>query len=104
MKRAVYLKSARRDRRAILVYIVRRSQTVRVGQRFMKRMVDHLDHLASLPFEMDTSHSDLRLGLRSIAFENYVIFFQYQEDRFEVVNILEGHRDIPEYFSATESA
>jgi toxin ParE1/3/4 len=48
---------------------------------------------------MGVSRVDLAPDLRSAVFENYVIFFRYAEDRFEVVNILEGHRDIPEYFS-----
>ena len=29
-----------------------------------------------------------------------MIFFRYRDDTFEVVNILEGHRDIEEYFGA----
>jgi toxin ParE1/3/4 len=28
----------------------------------------------------------------------YVIFFRYEADRFEVLNILEGHRDIDAHF------
>jgi toxin ParE1/3/4 len=99
VRRATYLKSARADRRKILDYIIRNSQSVRVGQRFMQKLVAYCDHLASLPFQHGISRSDLRPGLRSSVFEAYVIFFQYADDRFEVVNILEGHRDIPEYFS-----
>ena len=51
---------------------------------------------------MGVSRSDLAPDLRSAVFENYVIFFRYIEDRFEVINILEGHRDIPNYFSTSE--
>jgi hypothetical protein len=31
-----------------------------------------------------------------------VIFFRYVADRFEVVSILEGHRDIESYFDERE--
>ena len=30
--------------------------------------------------------------------KGYVIFFRYADHRFEVVNILEGHRDIEAFF------
>ena len=65
----------------------------------MQKLAAHCDHLASLPFQIGKSRSELRPGLRSSVFEVYVILFQYHEDRLEVVNILEGHRDIPELFS-----
>jgi plasmid stabilization system protein ParE len=35
-----------------------------------------------------------RSDIRSVAFKSYVIFFRYVDDTFEVVNIIEGHRDI----------
>jgi hypothetical protein len=47
---------------------------------------------------MGVSSSDLAPELRSTVFQNYVIFFRYVEDRLEIINILEGHRDIPENF------
>lgn len=30
--------------------------------------------------------------------KGYAIFFRYEGGRFEVVNILEGHRDVEAYF------
>jgi len=36
--------------------------------------------------------------MRSFPYKGYVIFFRYVADRFEVVNILEGHRDIEAFF------
>jgi toxin ParE1/3/4 len=103
VRRAIFLDSAMADQSEILEYITHHSQSLRVGQRFMRKLYAHCDHLASLPFQMGISRSDLGQGLRCSAFEGYVIFFRYQQDRFEVVNILEGHRDIPEYFSETKA-
>jgi toxin ParE1/3/4 len=37
---------------------------------------------------------ELRTDIRSFPYGNYVIFFRYIEDRFEVVSILERHLDI----------
>lgn len=51
---------------------------------------------------MGKERPELAPNLRSIAFENYLIFFQYTRDRLEVVNIIEGHRDVPQYFSLTK--
>jgi toxin ParE1/3/4 len=43
---------------------------------------------------------ELRQEMRSFAFKSYVIFFRYEGDAFEVVNVLEGHRDIEAFFGA----
>jgi plasmid stabilization system protein ParE len=48
---------------------------------------------------MGTERPDLGPEVRSSAFEAYVVFFRYRGDHFEVVNIIEGHRDMPGYFS-----
>jgi hypothetical protein len=42
-----------------------------------------------------------RLVLLDSALANlgFIIFFRYLPDTFEVVNILEGHRDLPAYFT-----
>jgi toxin ParE1/3/4 len=47
---------------------------------------------------MGWARPELRSDIRSVAFKGYVIFFRYVGDRFEVVNILEGHRDILAHF------
>jgi toxin ParE1/3/4 len=40
----------------------------------------------------------LGAGIRSFSFKGLVIFFRYEGDTFQVVNVLEGHRDIIAYF------
>ncbi|MNY77174.1 hypothetical protein D3C86_2169900 [compost metagenome] len=47
---------------------------------------------------MGRPRPELRPDIRSFAVRRYVIFFRYIDDVFEVVNILEGHRDIDRYF------
>jgi toxin ParE1/3/4 len=54
--------------------------------------------LAALPGTMGLARPELLADLRSTPYGNYVIFFRYFGDAFEVVNILEGHRDIEGYF------
>ena len=38
-------------------------------------------------------------SLLSFPFRGYVIFFRYQAETFEVVNVLEGHRDFLSLFT-----
>ena len=42
---------------------------------------------------------DLLPGVRSFSQGNYLIFFRYEENRLEVVNVIEGHRDIAAHFA-----
>jgi toxin ParE1/3/4 len=47
---------------------------------------------------------DLRADIRSTPFKGYVIFFRYlpserEREILEIVNVLEGHRDLVGYFA-----
>lgn len=48
---------------------------------------------------MGRPRPELRPDMRSYAFRGYVIFFRYFGEVFEVVNILEEHRDIDSHFA-----
>ena len=52
---------------------------------------------------MGRARPEIRSDLRSASYKSYVIFFRYAADQFEVVNILEGHRDIIAYFDEIDS-
>ncbi len=47
---------------------------------------------------MGRPRSELLPELRSVAFRDYVIFFRYQGGDFQIVSIMEGHRDIEQHF------
>jgi plasmid stabilization system protein ParE len=51
---------------------------------------------------MGRARPELRHDLRSHPHKAYVIFFRYVGDVLEVVNVLEGHRDIDAFFSADQ--
>lgn len=99
MRQASFLASANGDLRKLRIYLTEASGSRAVSRRFVSRLKAYCHHLATLPFQMGVSRVDLAPDLRSAVFESYVIFFRYAEDRLEIINILEGHRDIPEYFS-----
>ena len=42
------------------------------------------------------------MGCAASHFGGYVIFFRYKGDVLEIVNVLEGHRDIDAYFAADD--
>ncbi len=103
MPRLVYLASARRDLLAILDYITRESGSLTISRRFTEELRGQCAKLAALPGTLGRARPELRPDVRSFAFGSYVFFFRYNEDRFEVVNILEGHRDIVAYYEDDKS-
>jgi plasmid stabilization system protein ParE len=51
-----------------------------------------------LPGTLGRQRPELGGELRSFAFKGYVIFFRSTAGRFEVINVIEGHRDIGALF------
>ena len=98
MRQLVYLAAARRDLADILEYITRESGSLTVGRGFVDLLRMQCRKLASLPVTLGRPRPELRPDIRSFPFKGYLIFFRYNGDRFEVVNVLEGHRDIDAYF------
>lgn len=98
MRRAIFLASVRTDLVEILTYVARSSGSLSVAQRFVAELRRRCHELAALPGTLGRARPELGPGLRSVSHKGYVIFFRYVGDRFEVVNILEGHRDIDAFF------
>jgi toxin ParE1/3/4 len=104
VRRLVYLASIRRDLLAILTYVAEVSGSVEVAQGFVAQLRDRCRALASKPGILGRARPELHPEIRSVAHKGYVIFFRYAGDRLEVVNILEGHRDIDSHFSDSADA
>jgi plasmid stabilization system protein ParE len=102
VRRLVYLTSAERDLGSILDYIARESGSAAVALGFTDRIRTQCARLASLPGIMGRARPELRADLRSSPFGRYVIFFRYRDDKLEVVDILEGHRDIEAFFGGDD--
>ena len=102
MRRLVYLASARRDFVSIFDYITRESGSTAIGRRFVEQLRKQCGKLAELPGTLGRARPELRPDIRSFPFKGYVIFFRYVGDTFEVVNVLEGHRDIDAHFEEPE--
>jgi plasmid stabilization system protein ParE len=90
--------SAARDLQEILDYIADAAGET-VARRFTAMLEAQCHKLATLPGTLGRPRPELRPDIRSFPFRGYVIFFRYVEDVFEVVNILEGHRDMDAFFA-----
>lgn len=98
-----YTDVARADIADITLYVATESGSRKTAENFRARLHRKCRHLASLPDRMGRSRPELRPDMRSVAFGSYVIFFRYRSDLLEVVNVLEGHRDIGDYFAGDET-
>ena len=48
------------------------------------------------------SRPELRPGLRTFSFQGYLIVLRYVDGILEIVNVIEGHRDIEALFRKSE--
>jgi plasmid stabilization system protein ParE len=99
LRRLVLLDSALANLVEIARYISKMSKNRAIGQRFANDLRSKCTQLAALPGTLGRPRPEIRPDLRSFPYKGYIIFFRYLPDSFEVVNILEGHRDLPTYFT-----
>lgn len=93
-----YSAAAQTDLGEIYSYIRDQSGSGAVAIQFVRQLRSKCRDLAKAPITMGRPRTDLRPDLRSYPYGNYVIFFRYLDDTLEVVNILQGHRDIETFF------
>ena len=98
MRRLRYLDSALRDIAEIYAYIEGRSESSVIAGRFIGRLRAQCRHIAKLPGTIGRPRPELLPQLRSFSFQSYLILFRYAGEVLEIVNIVEGHRDIDMLF------
>ncbi|MED5548583.1 MAG: type II toxin-antitoxin system RelE/ParE family toxin [Pseudomonadota bacterium] len=104
MFRLELLSGAIDDLEAIQNYITRRSGDQVTGRRHVRNLTQRCRELAAQPFQLGQLRPELGSELRSIPFGNYVIFFRYRDDVLQVINVLEGHRDLDRAVGADDDA
>jgi len=102
VRRVRLLASARDDLAAIGDYIQFASGSRRVAARFVRELNDHCRHLGQLPGTIGRARPDLLPDIRTAPYGNYLIFFRYAGDVVEIVNVVEGHRDMGTLFRKSE--
>jgi toxin ParE1/3/4 len=90
--------TARNDLAQIYHYIREQSGSGETARRFVHELRQKCTELAAAPIIMGRARKELRPGLRSHPHKSYVIFFRYVGGVLEIVNVIEGHRDIPSLF------
>jgi plasmid stabilization system protein ParE len=98
VRRAVFLASVEADLLEIYTWLAETSDSLSVADHFVQRLRMQCHHLAGLPGLMGRARPELGEDLRSFPFGAYVIFFRYNNERFEVIDILHGSRDIDALF------
>jgi toxin ParE1/3/4 len=98
VRRATFLASVRADLIEIQTYVARQSGSRAVARSFVTELRRRCHELAALPGTIGRARPELGSDLRSSSHKGYVIFFRYVDHRFEVVDILEGRRDIETFF------
>lgn len=98
MRRLIYLASARQDLIDILRYITVESGSLIMGQTFVSRLREKCSKLAALPGTLGQARPELGPGIRSTPYQSYVIFFRYEGETVEVIDVLQGQRDAEGYF------
>ena len=99
MPRLKYLDSAKNDLVEIARYLAERSQSADVARGCVAVLRARCRQIAENALTAGRARPELRSDLRSVAEGNYVILFRYADDAVEIVNIIEGHRDIDGMFS-----
>jgi toxin ParE1/3/4 len=97
-----FLDSARDNLVEIANYITAASDE-RAAVWFTGEIIGKCEHLATLAGLLGRARPELRPDIRSTPFKNYLIFFRYlpsetDRDIFEIVNVIESHRDLIAYF------
>ncbi|MEJ1161100.1 type II toxin-antitoxin system RelE/ParE family toxin [Prosthecomicrobium sp. N25] len=93
-----YTPSARSDLIDILDYITRESGNRATGRRFVRTLRSRCDVIARFPGEIGTARPEIGQDIRGLPFGNYVIFFRYAARSVEILNFVEGHRDLDAFF------
>ena len=86
------------DIMAIASWIAEASGSISMGTPLADQLFENCEQLASLPRMIGRSRKELRGDMRSTAYKSHAIFFRCVGDVFEVVNVLEGHRDMDAFY------
>ena len=89
MARLRYSAAARDDLLQIYRYIREQSKSGTVAVGFVQQLRRKCNELASAPIRMGRPRPELRPGLRSHPYGNYVIYFRYDDHVLEVVDVLD---------------
>lgn len=65
--------------------------------RWLDQLNERMKTLADWP-GMGPARDELRVGMRSLPFGNFVVFYRSMADGVEIVRVLDGRRDLRQIF------
>ncbi len=96
-----YLEQAKTDLLRIKRYIAKESGSNEMALQYTEKLRQQCRKLAELPGTMGRARPELMEGVRSFPYGNYVILFRYSDSLLEIISIIEGHRDIEDFYPKT---
>jgi toxin ParE1/3/4 len=102
MARLRYTSTARNDLVSITTYIADRSGSRATAERFAGRIRDKCREIADAPIRLGRPRPDLLPDLFGTTYGSYLILFRHIGDTVEIVNVIEGHRDMAAIFRKSD--
>jgi toxin ParE1/3/4 len=68
------------------------------ARKFTRLLTNECRHLGGLPTIVGRPRPELGPDIRSFPFKNYILLMRYVGNTLEIVNVIEGHRDIKALF------
>jgi plasmid stabilization system protein ParE len=102
MARLRYTTTAQDDIVSLTTYIADRSGSRAAAERFAGRIRRKCREIAAAPIRLGRARPELLPDLRGLTFGNYLILFRHLGDTVEIVNVIEGHRDVEAIFRKSD--
>jgi toxin ParE1/3/4 len=93
LRRLVYSSAAQRSLGELLEYLTIEMGAEKLASPVVGRIREKCLKLAALPMILGRPRDDLAPGLRSFPFRGFVIFLRYDEEKLEIVDIVNSRRD-----------
>ncbi|NHC36850.1 type II toxin-antitoxin system RelE/ParE family toxin [Scytonema millei] len=99
MSQYIISQPAVRDLQDIISYFA--VENVNAGERLLQSFNQKCQQLVSFP-NMGRQYENLRLGLRGLPLDGYIILYQVGKDRIEIVRVVSGKRNLKSLFASPE--
>ena len=99
MRKVEFSAQAKDDLKSIARYLAAETRSRAFGAKFTRKLRERCSQLAGRTQLMGGRREDLAEGLRSVTEGSYMIFFRYRGPIFEVILIIERHREMEAQFA-----
>ena len=74
-----------------------KSTNMEAGERFFREFDRKCKQIVAFP-NSGKSYAQIKLDLRGLSFQGYVIFYRVLEDGVEILRVLSDRRNFPDFF------